>query len=625
MTRNVFTITVAVPVPANLTATAISSSQINLTWSAVTGASGYVIRRSDLAQPLVASHPTNSYSNTGLSADTLYSYTVAAIVNGSAGTASSPASARTATPAPTLYFSDGFESGSFSNWTVNNSMSVVNTNTAYAGTYYARAPTLQNVINNYSVYKDYGTPSVLATQIRDFVCQFAYSFDAFTGSWTDSKVAYWQYYDSSQGTDFGNANRDYQVILKVTSTGRYYVELADIPNFRFIALAQNTANGTTHGPTPNYWDSLRVQVQLDTTGAGNIGIAGVSAGTTAGNGVVRVWKNNTLIIEYTNLNIVVGSTARGQACGMGRMLLTNHHGDSTAWSGSTTAMYWDDFRVVSDVSLLPNMANSPVLRVGTVSNFFAMDYSAAASPAAGWEIEPTISLPQMPSAPVWAYSRQPAGGPIGQPAYDMSILYYPYSSMFYGGQFRWGWFGDLEASDPPRTASRFYRWRMRFDPTSNFRGRDWGDGTGPVGMTNKILLVGDGGTTSRCRVIVEIQTEPFPTTTATDVRSIAIQLDAGTDGVPTGPWPVGQWLNIQVEMKSSSTSSTGNGYFKMWINNNTYSSPNANRTNIVLDPSNWRFVRFGGAQSHGVTSTGIYKWQHSDFRASTQWDPNWNI
>ena len=65
-------------VPAGLTATAVSYSQINLSWSASSdnvGVSGYRVYRNGTQIAAVA---TTSYSNTGLSASTTYSYTVTA-------------------------------------------------------------------------------------------------------------------------------------------------------------------------------------------------------------------------------------------------------------------------------------------------------------------------------------------------------------------------------------------------------------------------------------------------------------------------------------------------------------------------------------------------------------------
>jgi chitodextrinase len=70
--------TQAPTIPANLSATAVSSSQINLTWTASTdnvGVTGYRIYRGGTQ---INTSATNSYSDTGLSPSTNYSYTVAA-------------------------------------------------------------------------------------------------------------------------------------------------------------------------------------------------------------------------------------------------------------------------------------------------------------------------------------------------------------------------------------------------------------------------------------------------------------------------------------------------------------------------------------------------------------------
>ncbi|OPH62109.1 chemotaxis protein [Paenibacillus ferrarius] len=89
--------------PANLTAAASSSSQINLTWSASTdnvGVTGYQIYR---AGTQVGTSTTTSYSDTGLTASTSYSYTVKAIdaagnLSGASNTATATTNSGTTPP-----------------------------------------------------------------------------------------------------------------------------------------------------------------------------------------------------------------------------------------------------------------------------------------------------------------------------------------------------------------------------------------------------------------------------------------------------------------------------------------------------------------------------------------------
>jgi chitodextrinase len=109
--------------PTNLTATAVSTSQVNLSWTASTdnvGVAGYTVYRNGVSVATVA---TTAYSDTGLQASTGYAYTVAAFDSaGNVSPLSNQASATTLASGATL-FSDGFESGGLSNWTVDTGVS----------------------------------------------------------------------------------------------------------------------------------------------------------------------------------------------------------------------------------------------------------------------------------------------------------------------------------------------------------------------------------------------------------------------------------------------------------------------------------------------------------------------
>ncbi|HSX52931.1 MAG TPA: Ig-like domain-containing protein [Patescibacteria group bacterium] len=89
--------------PTNLVATAVSTSQINLSWSAATdnvAVVSYLVFRNNSSTP-IATVSTTSFGDTGLSAGTTYTYTVKA-VDGANNTsiASNSASATTQTPPP---------------------------------------------------------------------------------------------------------------------------------------------------------------------------------------------------------------------------------------------------------------------------------------------------------------------------------------------------------------------------------------------------------------------------------------------------------------------------------------------------------------------------------------------
>jgi hypothetical protein len=96
------TVTVSVPpaAPLNLSATSVSSSQINLNWAASVGATGYAIYRNgaEITTTSAASStsPTN-YVSSGLSPSTTYSYYVIAYNSVGKGQQSPPSNTVTAT------------------------------------------------------------------------------------------------------------------------------------------------------------------------------------------------------------------------------------------------------------------------------------------------------------------------------------------------------------------------------------------------------------------------------------------------------------------------------------------------------------------------------------------------
>jgi len=84
--------------PTGLTATAVSSSQINLSWGASSGATSYNAERATNSggpYTIVANPSTTNYSDTGLANTTTYYYVVSALNNGGESTNSTEASATT--------------------------------------------------------------------------------------------------------------------------------------------------------------------------------------------------------------------------------------------------------------------------------------------------------------------------------------------------------------------------------------------------------------------------------------------------------------------------------------------------------------------------------------------------
>jgi fibronectin type 3 domain-containing protein len=93
--------------PSGLSATAVSTTQVNLSWTGSSGVTSYSVFRSTTsgftpssANEVAIDVLTTSYSDTGLSAGTTYYYLVEAVNNGASSGPSNQASVRTPTPPP---------------------------------------------------------------------------------------------------------------------------------------------------------------------------------------------------------------------------------------------------------------------------------------------------------------------------------------------------------------------------------------------------------------------------------------------------------------------------------------------------------------------------------------------
>ena len=87
------------PTPTGLTATPASTNQINLTWSASTGATGYIVNR---AGSNIVTTSSTSYSDTGLATATAYCYTL--VATNDVGNSSPTTSQCATTLAPTANY-----------------------------------------------------------------------------------------------------------------------------------------------------------------------------------------------------------------------------------------------------------------------------------------------------------------------------------------------------------------------------------------------------------------------------------------------------------------------------------------------------------------------------------------
>jgi chitodextrinase len=152
--------TIAPSVPAGLTAAAVSSTQINLSWAASTdnvGVTGYRVYRGGTLLASVGAVTT--YQNTGLSASTSYSYTVLAFdAAGNASAQSASVSATTQAAADTIAPSvpAGLTAAAVSSTQINLSWAASTDNAGVTGYRVYRGGTLLATVGAVTTYQSTG-------------------------------------------------------------------------------------------------------------------------------------------------------------------------------------------------------------------------------------------------------------------------------------------------------------------------------------------------------------------------------------------------------------------------------------------------------------------------------------
>jgi hypothetical protein len=186
-----------------------------------------------------------------------------------------------------LPFSTSFESGDLSDWFWGNhsNTSVINTTDSFDGNYCAQMN--YSASENWDNYMDYyfGDHVSIGSHTQG---------QAATELWLKFNVKY-----AAQGTpsnkqklalvNFTNAQdnqRRYQVII-YSYLGEYGIEHSYIDSWRFFLLPQNI--GDASPVRPGQWETLKVYFRVNTPGSSD--------------GIVRMWINNELKLEYTNVNL----------------------------------------------------------------------------------------------------------------------------------------------------------------------------------------------------------------------------------------------------------------------------------------------------------------------------------
>jgi len=200
--------------PSNLSATAVSPSQITLSWTASTdnlGVTGYTVFRDGVQ---IATVTGTTYPDTGLAAGTLYDYTVAAFdAAGNVSTLSTDASATTPVPDTTAPSTPtGLTATAVSSSQINLAWNASSDDQAVTG---------------YHIYRSgiqIGTTSALSFQATGLAANTAYSFTvcAFDAAGNESPAT-----NPASATTLVIAGVTFP--LKLSANGRYLVDQNNVP------------------------------------------------------------------------------------------------------------------------------------------------------------------------------------------------------------------------------------------------------------------------------------------------------------------------------------------------------------------------------------------------------------
>lgn len=290
--------------PAGLMASAISSSQINLSWTASTdpddAVSGYNIYRNGIK---VSTSAVNSYSSTGLSPSTTYSYMVDAYdTHGNTSTLSSSYSTTTQSTAPsgqTLILFDGFESLNLNNWhdDYRAGGETFVTSPVFGGSYALQVPT-DNAGTYAHFFADH--PGIGGAMVDDVTLE-EYLYVPSNAVWPDANASkLWLMncfeswtagYNLAAGQGKPNAWAPYYITLSINQYGQPFGQLTRADGLGgtgelWTNLWQN--QGSPIALTKGAWNKMIWRMKLNTLGQSN--------------GILQIWVNDVLKANYSSIN-----------------------------------------------------------------------------------------------------------------------------------------------------------------------------------------------------------------------------------------------------------------------------------------------------------------------------------
>jgi hypothetical protein len=247
---------------------------------------------------------------------------------------------------------------------------------------------------------------------------------------------------------------------------------------------------------------------------------------------------------------------------------------------------------------------------------FTMDTSAGAYPNAGFGSVIATNA---------NHDRAHMGsiGPGGQGVIQLSQISNPGGGEFCGGQFGMGWNATSLVPTVAQGGTQYWRMRMRLTAATNFQGINWTDCSDADYHTNKAMIAGDGCGTGECRPILEIL-EPSGAHNGVNF-GLRFAIDAGDGDVAyVGTGLVrGTWYAVQLACTSSSAENVADGTCRIWVNNDTFASPNDTTAAMIVETSGWDDFRLGGFVNFGLQADGVYELQFAGAEVDDQFDSQW--
>jgi hypothetical protein len=203
----------------------------------------------------------------------------------------------------------------------------------------------------------------------------------------------------------------------------------------------------------------------------------------------------------------------------------------------------------------------------------------------------------------------PTGGPQGQPAIQFDQLGSGTHAQYY-----LGW--STNVGTPGQGSTRYLRLRFKGLSPVRMAGNDgsWG---------NKFIIIGDGDNPTG-RVMCILRDNGQNDTT------MAIQCQRNIDGDPNRTQLMtlspDVWHSLQLELKSSTTTSSGDGHLRLWIDgaNSNYSAPTSQSGAFQLNAINWGNLNVGYYAGTTISTGSHVAYQVADIQYDDAFDAGYH-